>query len=92
LNLFTAFPFTGLDPAGPLFKEEDCQIRLCKGDAHFVEAVQTNKKYVFGFGNPREDCKDILWSCTGNGQKPKCITFVSLSMKIMHDAESNFSS
>jgi hypothetical protein len=64
LNLFIAFPFIGLDPAGPLFKEEDCQIRLCKGDAQFVESIETNKKYVFGFGNIREDCKHMLWSRT----------------------------
>ncbi|PNF40159.1 hypothetical protein B7P43_G09764 [Cryptotermes secundus] len=62
---------TGLDPAGPLFKGEDCQVRLCKGDGQFVESVQTNKKYVLGFGTPREDY-DVTFAMNGGMDQPSC--------------------
>jgi hypothetical protein len=32
----------GLDPAGPPFTGESCEVRLCKGDAVFTEAIHTN--------------------------------------------------
>jgi hypothetical protein len=46
-----------MDPAGPLFAEKDCRIRLCKGDAKFVESIQNNGIYVFGLGTFHEDRK-----------------------------------
>jgi hypothetical protein len=45
-------PLTGLDPAGPLFTNESCEVRLCKDDANFTEAIITNANPVHGFGTP----------------------------------------
>jgi len=45
---------TGLDPAGPLFKSQRCEVRFCKGDAVFTEAIHTNGHPRFGFGTPDE--------------------------------------
>jgi len=33
---------TGLDPAGPAFTNQSCEVRFCKGDALFMEAIHTN--------------------------------------------------
>jgi hypothetical protein len=54
------FAVTGLDLAGPLFKNQDCRVRLCKGDAKFVEVLLTNEEYVYGLGSPQDDCKHTL--------------------------------
>jgi hypothetical protein len=43
---------TGLDPAGPTFANESCEVRLCKGDANFIEAIHTNGLPVIGLGTP----------------------------------------
>ena len=51
---YTQFALAGLDPDGSL-SADDCQIRRCKGDAKFVESIQSNGKYVFGLGTFHED-------------------------------------
>jgi hypothetical protein len=45
---------SGLDPAGPAFTGESCDVRLCKGDAVFTEAIHTNGHPYIGFGTPDE--------------------------------------
>nr|P0CH47.1 RecName: Full=Probable phospholipase A1 magnifin; Short=PLA1; Flags: Precursor [Vespa magnifica] len=32
----------GLDPAGPLFKSNDCSERICETDAHYVQIIHTS--------------------------------------------------
>ena len=48
-------PLTGLDPAGPLFTDQSCEVRLCKNDANFTEAIHTNGNAAIGFGTPDVD-------------------------------------
>ena len=43
---------TGLDPAGPAFTNESCEVRFCQGDALFMEAIHTNGHPDIGFGTP----------------------------------------
>ena len=50
---------TGLDPAGPLFKSQRCEVRFCKGDAVFVETIHTNGNALLGIGTPNEDGKNM---------------------------------
>jgi hypothetical protein len=50
---------TGLDPAGPLFTNESCTVRFCKGDAVFTEAIHTNGHPSIGFGTPDEDGRNM---------------------------------
>ena len=45
---------TGLDPAGPAFTSQSCEVRFCQGDAVFMEAVHTNGRPVIGFGTYNE--------------------------------------
>jgi len=45
---------TGLDPAGPAFTNQSCEVRFCKGDAVFTEAIHTNGHPDMGFGTPNE--------------------------------------
>jgi len=45
---------TGLDPAGPAFTNESCEVRFCLGDAEFMEAIHTNGHPAIGFGTPDE--------------------------------------
>jgi Lipase. len=54
LTTLTVF-FTGLDPAGPLFTKQSCEVRLCKGDAEFTEVVHTNGNPISGLGTQNED-------------------------------------
>jgi hypothetical protein len=49
---------TGLEPAGPLFTKQNCQVRMCKGDANFTEAIHTNGDPLFGLGESGEDGKN----------------------------------
>lgn len=51
---------TGLDPAGPLFRSQNCAVRLCKGDARFTEAIHTNGNPLFGLGTNDESGKDVV--------------------------------
>ena len=46
--------FTGLDPAGPLFTGQSCEVRFCKGDAEFTEVIHTNGNPMFGLGTNEE--------------------------------------
>jgi hypothetical protein len=41
---------TGLDPAGLMFTGQSCEVRFCKGDAVFTEAIHTNGHPKIGFG------------------------------------------
>ena len=53
--------FTGLDPAGPLFDDQSCEVRFCKGDAEFTEAIHTNGNPVFGLGTNEEHGRNVTW-------------------------------
>ena len=50
---------TGLDPAGPAFTGKSCEVRLCKGDAVFTEAIHTNGHPWIGFGTSDEDGRNM---------------------------------
>jgi hypothetical protein len=50
---------TGLDPAGPLFTNQNCEVRMCKGDAEFTEAIHTNGDALFGLGTSDECGKNV---------------------------------
>lgn len=41
-NNFIIPPFTGLDPAGPLFETQDPRSRLDSTDAQFVDVIHSN--------------------------------------------------
>lgn len=57
---YKQFVLAGLDAPGPLFADEDCRVGQCKGDAMFVESIQSNGKFVFGLGTFHEDGKYCL--------------------------------
>jgi hypothetical protein len=48
---------TGLDPAGPMFTDQSCEVRFCKGDAQFTEAIHTNGNPLTGLGTSNSDSK-----------------------------------
>ena len=50
---------TGLDPAGPAFTGESCEVRFCKGDAIFMEGIHTNGHPVIGFGTFDQDGRNM---------------------------------
>ena len=50
---------TGLDPAGPAFTGESCEVRFCKGVAVFTEAIHTNGHPLIGFGTSDGDGRNI---------------------------------
>jgi hypothetical protein len=52
---------TGLDPAGPAFTNESCDVRFCKGDAVFMEAIHTNGHPLIGFGTSNKDGRIMLF-------------------------------
>jgi hypothetical protein len=60
--------FTGLEPAGPWFADQSCEVRLCKGDAQFTETIHTNGNPLWGFGTFNEDSK-YMPSYRGGGAK-----------------------
>ncbi|GFG33454.1 hypothetical protein Cfor_03522, partial [Coptotermes formosanus] len=62
---------TGLDPAGPLFTNQSCEVRLCKDDANFTEAIHTNGDAVIGFGTPDADAQVNFW-VNGGWDQPEC--------------------
>jgi hypothetical protein len=49
---------TGLDPAGPAFANESCEVRFCS-DAVFTEAIHTNGRPGIGFGTSDEDGRNM---------------------------------
>jgi hypothetical protein len=51
---------TGLDPAGLMFTGKNCEVRLCRGDAVFTEAIHTNGHPLIGFGTPDENGRNML--------------------------------
>ncbi|XP_069679561.1 phospholipase A1-like [Periplaneta americana] len=79
---------TGIDPAGPMFNDFDCAIRLCKGDAEFVEAIQTNKHYVWGLGTYRDDY-DVSFLVNGGYDQPGCAYFMD-DREIQHFMSGTF--
>ncbi|XP_023727963.1 phospholipase A1-like isoform X1 [Cryptotermes secundus] len=62
---------TGLDPARFLFTDQNCEVRLCKGDAQFTETIHTNGNPVWGFGTSIEDGDVDLW-VNGGWDQPNC--------------------
>ena len=48
----SVLPFSGLDPAGPLFEGYDGKVRLDKNDADYVDVIHSNGEslIVGGFG------------------------------------------
>jgi len=50
---------TGLEPAGPAFTNESCEVCFCKSDAVFMEAIHTNGRPGTGFWTPNEDGKNM---------------------------------
>ncbi|XP_023727967.1 phospholipase A1-like [Cryptotermes secundus] len=62
---------TGLDPAGPWFTDKNCEVRLCKGDAQFTEAIHTNGNPVTGLGTSDEDADVDFW-VNGGWEQPGC--------------------
>jgi len=51
---------TGLDPAGPMFTGDSCEVRFCQGDALFTEAIHANGHPWIGFGTPDKDGRNML--------------------------------
>jgi triacylglycerol lipase len=51
--------FTGLDPAGPLFSGQSCEVRFCKDDAEFTEVIHTNGNPMFGLGTNEEHGRNV---------------------------------
>ncbi|XP_023727965.1 phospholipase A1-like isoform X3 [Cryptotermes secundus] len=62
---------TGLDPAGPWFTDQSCEVRLCKGDALFTETIHTSGNPVWGFGTANEDSDVDIW-VNGGWDQPNC--------------------
>lgn len=50
---------TGLEPAGPYFTNQSCEVRFCKGDAIFTEAIHTNGDPLLGLGTSNADGKIV---------------------------------
>lgn len=50
---------TGLDPAGPLFTDQSCEVRFCKGDATFTEAIHANGNPLWGLGTSNGNGKNM---------------------------------
>jgi hypothetical protein len=46
---------TGLDPAGPAFTGESCEVHFCKDDTVFMEEIHTIGHPEIGFGTSDED-------------------------------------
>ena len=57
--LFRTKYSTGLDPAGPEFTGESCEVRFCQGDAVFMEAIHTNGHPDIGIGTSDEDGRNM---------------------------------
>ncbi|XP_069695736.1 phospholipase A1-like [Periplaneta americana] len=62
---------TGLDPAGPLFEENSCEVGICKGDAKYVELIHTNGNPIWGLGIRKEN-GDINFRANGGYDQPGC--------------------
>lgn len=62
---------TGLDPAGPAFTNQSCEVRLCKEDAEFTEAIHVNGHPDIGFGTSDEDADVDFW-VDGGWDQPNC--------------------
>ena len=78
----------GLDPAGPLFKDETCGSRICKNDARNVEIIHTSD--ILGDENPSGHAD--FYPNRGDQQKGcyelKFIKFCSHSRAYSYFAES----
>ena len=61
MMIYARLILIGLDPSGPLFEHHSCTVRLCKGDAMFVENVITNGNPIWGLGAHSETGMSTLF-------------------------------
>ncbi|XP_041484490.1 pancreatic lipase-related protein 2-like isoform X1 [Lytechinus variegatus] len=67
---------TGLDPAGPLFENEEPPCRLSRDDAGFVDVIHTDgDKIGLGGAGLMQECGHHDWYPNGGKDQPGCPAF-----------------